>query len=300
MGEIIGNAQATPGRIFALARLIGRLGEPKREQVMDLLQPSDDGAKQDAARTTIKEAIDAGVVVQERDSGTFRLSNEARQAIVSVDGFRRYMASRLCGISDINGDNYYLNQFTAWYAAQNEATLSLRSAINLAAEFNSHLYPNQDVRVINDTKLNGWRNWAAYLGWGISYKMGTTDFILPNAVVRVSDLLPPIFGTERKPLPVSEFMRRLSAFAPELDDGALYQVAWKASFPAADPPYLSLMLSTALRTLHELGIIYLRRDADAADLRPLYPAEGSPHQKISHITPKRLWSDDAISQGADA
>jgi len=300
MGEIIGNAQATPARIFALARLIGRLGEPTRERVMDLLQPAEDNVKQDAARTTIKETIDAGVIVQERESGKLWLSDEARQAVASADGFRRYMASRLCGITDVNIDNYYLNQFTAWYVVQNETTLSLRSAINLAAAFNDHLYPNQDVRVINDTKLNGWRNWAAYLGWGTSYKMGTTDFILPNAVVRVADLLPLIFGMDRESLPVSEFMRRLSTLAPELDDGALYQVAWQASFPATNPPYLSLMLSTALRTLHELGMITLRRDADAADLRLLYPAEGTPHRVISHITPIRLWSNDATSQGAEA
>jgi hypothetical protein len=300
MGEIIGNAQATPGRIFALARLIGRLGEPTRERVMDLLQPAEDGAKQDAARTTIKEAIDAGVVVQERESGKLWLSDEARQAVVSADGFRRYMASRLCGIRDVNGDNYYLNQFTAWYAVQNETALSLRSGINLAAAFNDHLYPNQDGRTINDTKLNGWRNWAAYLGWGTSYKMGTADFILPNAVVRVGDLLPMVFGTDRESLPVSEFMRRLSAFAPELDDGALYQVAWEANFPATDPPYFSLMLSTALRTLHETGVLALRRDADAAQLRRLYPAEGTPHRAISHITPIRLWADGATSQGAEA
>lgn len=300
MGEIIGNAQATPGRIFALARLIGRLGEPTRERVMDLLQPAEDGAKQDAARTTIKEAIDAGVVVQERESGKLWLSDEARQAVVSSDGFRRYMASRLCGIRDVDGNNYYLNQFTAWYAVQNETALSLRSGINLADAFNSHLFPNQDVRVINDTKLNGWRNWAAYLGWGTSYKMGMTDFILPNAVVRVADLLPLIFRTDREPLHVSEFMRRLSALAPELDDGELYQVAWEACFPATDPPYLSLMLSTALRTLDELGIIRLRRDADAANLRRLYPAQGAPHREISHITPIHLWSDGAASQGAEA
>jgi hypothetical protein len=300
MGEIIGNAQATPGRIFALARLIGRLGEPTRERVMDLLQPAEDGAKQDAARTTIKEAIDAGVVVQERESGKLWLSDEARQAVVSADGFRRYMASRLCGIRDVNGDNYYLNQFTAWYAVQNETALSLRSGINLAAAFNDHLYPNQDGRTINDTKLNGWRNWAAYLGWGTSYKLGTADFILPNAVVRVGDLLPMVFSTDRESLPVSEFMHRLSALAPELDDGELYQVAWEASFPATEPQYLSLMLSTALRTLHETGVIALRRDADAAELRRLYPAEGTPHRVISHVIPIRLWADGAASQGAEA
>lgn len=300
MGEIIGNAQATPGRIFALARLIGRLGEPTRERVMELLQPLEDGTKRDAARTTIKEAIDAGVVVQERESGRLWLSDEARQAVVSADGFRRYMASRLCGITDVNGDNYYLNQFTAWYAVQNENTLSLRSGINLAAKFNDHLYPNQDVRVINDTKLNAWRNWAAYLGWGTSYKLGTTDFILPNAVVRVADLLPLIFGADREPLHVSEFMWRLSTRAPELDDGKLYQVAWEASFSATEPQSLSLMLSTALRTLDELRIITLHCDADAANLRLLYPAEGMPHRAISHITPKRLWSDGATSQGVEA
>ena len=60
------------------------------------------------------------------------------------------------------------------------------------------------------------------------------------------------------------------------------------------------MLSTALRTLDELGIITLRREADAANLRRLYPAQGARHREISRITPTRLWSDGAASQGAKA
>lgn len=79
-------------------------------------------------------------------------------------------------------------------------------------------------------------------------------------------------------------MQRLARACPELDGGRLFTYCWQASRRGEEQGHrLSLMLSTALRTLDGLGHICLLARADAAENWQLSPAEGSRHQLVTHI-----------------
>lgn len=108
--------------------------------------------------------------------------------------------------------------------------------------------------------------------------------IVPDATVRIRSLLPALFP-DKALLPFGTFMERLAHHCPELDGGVLFRYCWQASRGAEERGrHISLMLSTALRTLHGLGVIRLEEHADALENWQLHPAEGNPHRQITHIT----------------
>jgi hypothetical protein len=96
-------------------------------------------------------------------------------------------------------------------------------------------------------------------------------------------VLAELFG-EQTGLTFAQFMERLAHICPELDGGHLFKYCWQASRGGEERGNrLSLMLSTALRTLDGLGHLRLLSQADASENWRLYPAEGSRHQQVTHI-----------------
>jgi hypothetical protein len=71
---------------------------------------------------------------------------------------------------------------------------------------------------------------------------------------------------------------------PELDSGSLFEQCWQASRGAEQRGNrLSLMLSNALRQLHDSGILELVDQADAINKWSLYKATGHPIQQVTHL-----------------
>ena len=138
-------------------------------------------------------------------------------------------------------------------------------------------------RLFNTTKLNGWRKWAEFLGLGWIMKLDSRSILVPDATKRVRAVLPEIF-LDNGVLSFGLFMERLATLCPELDGGKLFDYCWQISRGAEQRGNrLSLMLSTALRTLATLHIITLINEADSENVWTLYPAEGSLYKQATHI-----------------
>lgn len=281
--EIINRNQVTPQRIHALVKLVARLRQPSREEILTLLQPPSLSSNTDASGAVFAAAVRSELVSHDTAADVVALGpNLGRAQIESTDNFRSVMQQRLCGVTDPDKDNYLLNQVVAWYAVQTPDIHRLKKPA-LAAKFNEELYPNDEDaaadtgRAINDTKLNGWFTWTTFLGWGFVFK----DVFWPVAHGRLWPVLSPL---RKQVLRFSEFMDHISAVCPELDGGLLFDQCWQASRPGQTRgQHLSFMLSTALGALHGLKRIRLERSVDAQDRWQIYPSTAFPFADVTHI-----------------
>ena len=299
--EIINAAQVTPHRLHAFVRLVVRLQDPPRQQLLDLLQPAallegtspdetdigPDREKQSAAGEVYRAAFNCQLICESDDrTRTVTLVGDP-SGVESLESFRARMQKALFGVTDENVPNYLLNLYTAWYAAQNERVFNF-GVTDFATRFNREMYPGRDGQAFNTTKLNGWQDWAAFLGfgWRIRPTSGNRrELLVPDATDRIRPLLPELLPQRAQVVLYRVFAEALAQCCPELDNGALFKLCWVASHPGeVQGNAISLMLSTALRTLHQSGAIELRREADATELWHLYPAPGySLPGQITHI-----------------
>jgi hypothetical protein len=281
--EVINRGQVTPRRIHALLRLVPRRRRPSREELLTLLQPPELGANSDAAVAVFAAAVRCSLIVHDTVQDLVTLHPEIPRARTeTVEGFRSLMQGRLCGVHDPDMDNFLLNQVVAWYAVQQPNVYRLKKA-DLATQFNLELYPQEPDagaetgRALNDTKLNAWYTWVAFLGWGFVHG----DVLWPVAHAR---LLPKLTALRGRTLTFSGFMDHVAAACPEMDGGSLFEQCWAASRPGQSRgQQLSFMLSTALGTLHGLKKVVLERSADALDRWQIYPSSSYPFHDVTHI-----------------
>ena len=281
--EVINRGQVTPKRVHALLRLVPRRRRPSREELLTLLQPPELETNTDAAAAVFAAAVRCNLIVHDTDQDLVALHPEISRAMIeTADGFRALMQDRLCGVADPDMDNFLLNQVVAWYAVQQPDVYRLKKT-DLATKFNQELYPqepdagSETGRAINDTKLNAWYTWAAFLGWGFVH----SDILWPVAHAR---LLPKLSALRGQRLTFSEFMEHVGGACPEMDGGSLFEQSWADSRPGQSRGQrLSFMLSTALGTLHGLKKVVLERSADALDRWQIYPSSSYPFQDVTHL-----------------
>lgn len=284
--EILNNARVTPHRLHALVRLVPRLETPTRQDLYNLLQPSalaSDG-KQDLAADVLRAAATTGLVTEDPETKRITLTQASRDAD-TVEGFRLCMQRTLLGSVSDDQPNYLLGQFTAWYAAQDERVLAWDPK-QYEERFCADLYPGRggDERPFNTTKYNGWQSWAVFLGWCWPMKLGGRQVCLPDARLRIEPLLNELLPDGKHIIEFGRFADMLSQRCPELDGGVLFDRSWSASRGnERRGNRLSLMLSTALRVLHDAQLLELIRRPDATMLWQLYPSASHGFYQISHI-----------------
>ena len=279
---------APPNRIYTMLKLIETLQQqsPTREVIFSLLQPDSIQESKDSAERAygILQNLNLISVSQNTDE-VIRVVDTS--FLESFELFRLKMQQNLLGAKQQEDDNFLLSQLTAWYAIYNqEAYLMRRESIE--RRFHEDLYPsviaNNSTRKINDTILLSWGLWARFLGFGREYSLaGGQRKLVPNAYIRVYPLLNDIFHKDVEELPINQFLEKLSTFCPELDGGIVYNRIYESVYnqSAINTP-LSLMLSSALRTLQTKGVIELINRADALNTRQLFPSQ-SYIGSVSHI-----------------
>lgn len=295
--EIVHEDAMTPHRIYSIVTLLIQYNALKRRELLDLLQPKiilgdqeqgERNEKQDAATRNLRAARFCGLVIEEdnRDKTT-RLDVE--QSLVSTfESFRNHMQVTLLGITKDGKDQFLLNQFTGWYAVQDEAVFAL-SRTGIETDFNEQLYPNSPQRAFRErSNWNAWRTWAEFLGFGWSMQLGSrrdAQFI-PDATLRIQPLLPQLLPRRNTDFQMATFMEQLGKACPELDGGVLFERCWQASRGnERRGNRLSLMLSTGLRVLHARGEIELLQRKDASENWSLFPSQ-SHINSVTHIRRK--------------
>lgn len=283
--EILNSARVTPHRLHALVRLVSRLEHPVRKDLAELLQPPGlTGGGQDLVNEIFRAAVSCELIVEDSSTKEVSLAVPAQQ-IESVGRFRRCMQDKLLKVTQDDQPNYLLNQFAAWYAVQNERVLYWNSK-QYEERFCTELYPSRggDERPFNTTKYNGWQNWAVFVGWGWPIRFGGREVCIPDARRRIEPLLTTLLPSNGRSIAFGRFVESLADACPELDGGILFRQSWQASRGTEQRSnQVSLMLSTALRVLHDEKRVELTRSGDATDVWRLYPAAGHLLHETSHI-----------------
>lgn len=281
--EILNSADITPHRLHALLRLVSRLRSPSREDILNLLQPRSLPAvkNQTAAANVYAAARSCNLIAESADNVV--VLTLPSELIERAEDYRRHMQNILLGITEEDADNHLLNIYTAWYAVQDERVFRIDRK-QFETEFNREIYPQAEIRPFNETKLTGWRLWAAFLGCGWPMPFGNSELLIPDAHDRLLPLLDKFLPEDKHDIPFGDFMVTLAEFCPELDGGVLFERCWRASRGGVDRGNtLSLMLSTALRTLHDRKQIELVLRPDALEKWHLFAASGHELGSLSHI-----------------
>jgi hypothetical protein len=284
--EIINTGQITPHRLYALVCLVQRLKTPSQQTIIDMLQPTILVENQSSAESVYNAARDYGLICKQPDETV--VLNVELEHIQSIDSFRRYMQHVLLGVKEEHMPNYLFNLYSAWYATQNEQVL-LFSGSEYEVKFNDQLFKDLSTNAFNSTKFNAWRPWAAFLGLGWPMKAGLSEtrreILVPDAHIRIRRVLPTLLPEKNEEVSFNVFAERLAITCPELDGGELFERCWDQSRGSEQRGNnLSLMVSTGLRMLNDVGIIQLIQQRDASSNWYLYPAEGHPiGRQVTHI-----------------
>lgn len=282
--EITNESQAEKHRLQALVKLVKDLKGPDQGEVFRLLQPWEQADVSDSyssARTTLMVAKECQLVGVDENQVMKEMLTSAQ--IEHMPAFQNYMVHSMLGVADEKQSNYLFNLFSAWYAVQDERVLFELAASGYDVPFNTQVFPDAFPRPFNSYKFAAWRKWAFFLGLGRLMRFGGREILVPDATRRLQPMLPEIFG-EQNALTFAQFMGRLSLHCPELDGGSLYKSCWQVSRGGeVKGNQLSLMLSTALRTLDGLEQVRLLDQADVLENWQLYPAEGNKYKRVTHI-----------------
>lgn len=282
--EILNNSQVTPPRLHSMVRLASQLRQPIRKDLFNALQPVEALPKltnQEAATSVFAAARSCGLLAEDAE-GVVRLQ-VAPEAVETLAAFRRYMQGALLDVTDDGEDNFLLNLYSAWYAAQDDRVFKFEQK-DFEIRFREALFPGADERRFNTTKLRGWRVWAAFLGHGWLLEQGGRTVLVPDARTRIEPLLGRLLPERQSSVRLGDFMEQLGEHCPELDGGTLFRRCAQVSRTSdIFGNRLSLMLSNALRVLDTAGLIRLTLQADAPVKWQLYPAAGQAHGQVSHI-----------------
>lgn len=135
----------------------------------------------------------------------------------------------------------------------------------------------------NNTRWNGLRHWAKYLGF-----FWEDQRLWPDPTAAIREELPEVFG-KQKELPAQDFITRLGERLPVLDGGryrldieaVLEPTEWQ---PPTRPDLLSTSLSRALwRLSRPGGPLRLESRADAGNGRTLQRSGGREWQAFTHV-----------------
>lgn len=248
--------EATPERVLAVCRLVSHKGMSRDEVRKYMTLGINDEKELDQINKSINVALEELSLVK-ADADNLALA-VAPDVIVSPKTFRRYVSARVFSAKDTT---FYM--FTKWLIAQNERIFALKSWEGMAKTCASEV---NELAVLNENAVLGWRFWAAFLGLG--YLSGT--MIIPNMKLRLEDILATAY-TEKfrynETVLAQDFMLWLSTKLPEVEIGN----------------GLPLALSAGLRTLHELGLVKLETWSDSTPVM-LYYVDGDPVNGFTHIS----------------
>ncbi len=280
----------TPHRMYSmLCTIVAMEGQP-RNQIIALAQPTFIVDNTGTASLVYRYLARFGLIEEDGSPQRKVRASESGRESINWSPFRTQMQRHLLGNTEESSDNFLLGQFTAWYAVQDDTVMTY-SKSELEMRFHEDLYPNSSERVLSEEPgISAWRTWAEFLGFGWPMKFNQRDEmrIVPDATVRIAPLLSTLLLEENVETSFGALMSELSELCPELDGGILYERCWQASRGSeVRGNRLSLMLSTALRTLHKSGEIKLINRPDAAETWTLFPAQ-SQIDRVSHIRRKAV------------
>lgn len=228
------------------------------EALRQLIQPKGladltDGSKQFAHHLSAAEEL--GLVRRDEEdvrlSYTVRGEHQPRQSILAA--FDRV------ALADARVEKW-AGRFYSYLAVHESASLGTTGEIDLfVAQFMSDLAADVDrANQMNGVKYRALMNWYPYVGLGWMDPAGS---FVPDPTERVRRSLAQIWSKDHK-LDADEFVDRVGRTCPELDGGVLFKEATAGAYITSERR-CTLALATALRRLHDEGVLILRCPADS-------------------------------------
>ncbi|HWO98999.1 hypothetical protein SAMN06265361_10878 [Laceyella tengchongensis] len=243
-------AMQTPERLYALCRLVHQMPLSQNE-LKEMVQPSTLNQKQDQFTEVLKLAKRGDLIELDPQTNQYRSKLQDEQ-LDDLETFKAEIAKRV-----FSSTNYIFTQFTCWFLNRGEEVLTMKNG-DLARQFFQEVTLDGNIEY-NTTNITAWKQWAVFLGLGYQY----SGVFVPNAANRIQILLKnQTMFPLRQPIPFRQFINWLANEAPELDGGKV-NMEFNRYFQEQQ---LSYALSSGLRTLHSLGMIYLNYIADATDV----------------------------------
>jgi hypothetical protein len=243
-------AMQTPERLYALCRLVHQMPLSQNE-LKEMVQPSTLNQKQDQFTEVLKLAKRGDLIELDPQTNQYRSKLQDEQ-LDYLETFKAEIAKRV-----FSSTNYIFTQFTCWFLNRGEEVLTMKNG-DLARQFFQEVTLDGNIEY-NTTNITAWKQWAVFLGLGYQY----SGVFVPNAANRIQILLKnQTMFPLRQPIPFRQFINWLANEAPELDGGKV-NMEFNRYFQEQQ---LSYALSSGLRTLHSLGMIYLNYIADATDV----------------------------------
>ncbi len=275
--SLMTDTQGTPERVFALAQLIAaRGGQIPRDEVRHWLDlTSADDKESTAVRQTVGAASSLGLVGVDTASKSLVLgvNNLPRDRATFSD----WVHEQLVSLPQAHPDAVVLRAF-AWFVAnvgkhRGTTWLSDLSNQQIADAIRSDIASDEEGSTFNVTRYPRWRDWITFLGLAYDVPLKGGNVFYPYVTERLRRLYDELFeGIDAgQEMEVEAFLTRLSDRMPYLDNGPLFvdmteRVEWSPS-----PGRLSPVTSTALRDLHDSGVLELRMHGDARDAYSLSP-----------------------------
>lgn len=238
-----------PARVFALYKLVQDKGSIRRQDLKDLMEPTElNQGKTSYFNSVVIAAQELGLI---KESDGFLSSLIDKKEIKTIADFRYYVIGKMEQLSD--GDFY---KVTGTILNCNEKILQLGkvSDTGVRSMLQSRIGTN-----FSAPELRGWRFWAQFMGFGYIQDIK----FLPNAYVFVKNILPRCGWEKNESIPIGEFLDQIGSFYKELV---------KIS-PSGN--CLNMSFSSALRELHDFGEIELHNNKDRQESRILYPLKDS-------------------------
>lgn len=271
--SLLSSTQGTPERVWSALRIVeAEGGRIKRQDLWTWLNPPFRVGGQprpltgEADRQTVNAAASLELLIG--DGADYSLGAPGS---LTYQGYADVVHDRLCGLTPEHADYILLEAF-AWsaLAADDWGTL-WTGASDFADRVEAALGDPQagDARRFNSTKQTPWRRWMCFLGLGVDLpgRQGFHAHVTQRVDLELRRAELPLDVA----LPIHEVLDVLGRRMPYLDRGVLRAEVAARSGKNDDRDRLSLLLSTALRELHDEGRLELDRRGDAAGYVDLAP-----------------------------
>jgi hypothetical protein len=263
---------ATPERVWGLAMLLLTLGgRAERSLVAGLLDPRFEGGRKDetesdAFKQTVQAAVGLDLVKRDRDMLELLNPRVAESLATFADDIHTY----LCAPEFQGGDSLVLAGFAVLVGecdlegGSNWLLSSPREA--LVDRLNARLIRGnrRDEAVLNTSRLTQWFRWLSFLG--LATGLGGRGerpypYVAPRLARELASAARPPDAAE---IPAREFLSWIALRMPYLDGGAV-QRELLGGAGSGSGGRVSLLISIALRDLHDDGMIRLITSGDAGD-----------------------------------
>jgi hypothetical protein len=279
--SVLSNPQGTPERVWSLVAGLAAMGKSASRGTYDgLLNPGylkegiENRAKDSLAANAHGAALSLELVEAGRDKAHLLIEPPS-----DFSAFADHVHDHLAALSTGDPDAPILETY-AWIAADSDRSGGTHWIYQCGREefadrANSALVgEGEDGKPMNTTKLVPCRRWLAFLGLGIPLPLeGVPD--LPSPIERISRELDRGNLASGSVMDADDFVTWLAGRMPYLDRGRLYIQACQRIGHVPAATRLSPLLSSALRELHDEGVIQLILSGDAAERVRL--AEESTH-----------------------